>query len=138
MLPDEVLLRIFDFYVDGCHIMYDFRYWEKQPIEGWITLAHVCRRWRDVIFQSPLRLKLRLVCTPGTPTREFLDIWPPFPLIIRDFVDEQFSADDMIAAFEHNDRVCQINLTSLTSSHVTDLVFQKPFPRLTEDRKSVV
>ena len=42
MLPDgHVLLEIFEFYVDE-----DF---EQQP--EWITLAHMCRRWRSVVFQ---------------------------------------------------------------------------------------
>ena len=79
-------------------------------------LAHVCRRWRTVVFQSPRRLNLRLFCTPGTPARDSLDIWPPFPLIISEshdpFYEETSSVDNTIAAFEHSgsDRVCQIEL----------------------------
>jgi hypothetical protein len=54
MLPDDVLLKIFDFYVDE-----DFEPYGEQRIEVWKTLAHVCRRWRSVLFQSPRR--------PATP-----------------------------------------------------------------------
>ena len=111
-----------------------FRYRAK-----WINLVHVCRRWRSVVFQSPRRLNLRLFCTPATPTRDTLDIWPPLPLIICDFDEyikgRSFSDDNIIAALEHNDRVCQIDLTGLDSHSggITDsAAMQKPFPELTD------
>jgi F-box-like len=137
MLPDDVLLKIFDFYV----IEYsDPR--EKQRIQEWIMLAHVCRRWRSVVFQSPRRLNLRLLCTPKTHARDILDVWPPFPLIIRDSYDilnhqnGTSGVDNIIAALEHNDRVFQIDLRYLTSSkleYVTDsAAMDKPFPELTD------
>jgi hypothetical protein len=133
MLPDDVLLEIFGFYVDGD---------VDEELHGteWITLVHVCRRWRSVGFQSPHRLDLRLVCTPFTPTRDTLDIWPPLPLIVRDF-DGHFDGepsglDNIVAALEHNDRVREIRLENLTSSqmgYVTDsAAMQKPFPELTD------
>ena len=140
MLPDDVLLEIFDFYVDE-DVDEDLDEGsEKQSIEEWITLAHVCRRWRRVVFQSPLRLNLRLVCTPKTPTRDTLDIWPPLPLIIRDFDNhdpvEPSIVDNIIAALEHNDRVCQIELKypypSSEFGYITDsAAMLKPFPELT-------
>jgi hypothetical protein len=83
MLPDDVLLEIFDFYVDE-DMREDF---EPQRIQGSITLAHMCRHWRSVVCQSPRRLNLRLLCTPKTPARDILDIWPPLPLIIHNFGD---------------------------------------------------
>jgi hypothetical protein len=115
-------------------------------IEEWITLAHVCRRWRSVVFQSPHRLNLRLVCTYRTSARDALDIWPPFPLIIiihnldtrRNIriADNPSRVDNIIAGFEHNDRVSQIELRNLTSSeleHVIDsAAMRKPFPELTD------
>ncbi|KAN0120593.1 hypothetical protein V8E52_004420 [Russula decolorans] len=128
MLPDDVLIDIFDFLLR-----------EQQRIQEWITLAHVCRRWRSVVFQSPLRLNLQLVCTAKTRARDTLDIWPPLPLIIlnyRNFADETTGADNIIAALEHNDRVCQIVLYWISSperEHVTDsAAMQKPFPELTD------
>jgi hypothetical protein len=63
MLPDDVILAIFDFCVDE-----DRR--TKEQIEGWQTLVHVCRKWRSAIFESPRRLNLRLVCTSVTPARD--------------------------------------------------------------------
>ncbi|KAN0126443.1 hypothetical protein V8E52_000083 [Russula decolorans] len=144
MLPEDVLLEIFDFYV-----IKDFHLRHKQRIEGWHILAHVCRRWRRVLFQSPRRLNLRLICTPKTPARDTLDIWPPFPLIIRDvdgifddiFDDEPSNVENIIAALEHNDRVCQIELKYITSSNLGCLTnsaaMLKPFPELTDFRVDI-
>jgi hypothetical protein len=136
MLSDDVLLEIFDFYViEGFRRLSD-----KQRIEEWITLAHVCRRWRTVLFQSPRRLNLQLLCTPETPARDTLDIWPPLPLIIYHvtFDDEPSRMDNIIAALGHNDSVCQIILRYLTSSQfeyaTESAAMLKPFPELTDLR----
>ena len=126
MLNDDVLLQIFEFYVD-----------EDMDIkENWMTLIHVCRRWRSIVFQSPRHLNLRLHCTPKKQMRDTLDIWPPLPLVIRDFFTTSSRASvvyNFIAALEHNDRVYQIKLnSSQTLKNVVDLAaLQKPFSELT-------
>jgi hypothetical protein len=71
MLPDIALLEIFDFYVAQAS---DF---PVQNRETWITLVHVCRNWRDIVFSSPRRLNLRLLVTPRRSVRTMLDTWPP-------------------------------------------------------------
>jgi hypothetical protein len=140
MLPDDDLLGIFDFCVTE-----GFRPSENRRIEEWETLVHVCRRWRSLVFQSPHRLNLRLLCTPNTRARNTLDVWPPFPLIIRDFeVDHDSESSklvNVIAALEHNDRVCQIQLKYFTCSelkYITDSpAIHKPFLELTDLRLRV-
>jgi hypothetical protein len=137
MLPDDVLLEIFDLYVNDDS--------QPQGIQEWITLAHVCRRWRSVFFQSPLRLNLQLLCTAKTHVRD-MSIWPPFPLIIYDWDDKPLKpgeVDNIVAALKYNDRVCQIELINLTSpellENVRDLAaMNKPFPELTDLRLSVI
>ena len=142
MLHDDVLLKIFDFHVtvDDNDMDEIFEEVKKTRIEGWITLIHVCRRWRNLVFYSPRRLNLRLVCTPKTPVRDTLDIWPPLPLIIRagywPWNDHSVATvDNTIAALEHNDRVCQIDLgrgpTSQLEYIANSAAMQKPFPELT-------
>ena len=129
MLSDDVLLIIFDFYVDE----------DEQRIEQWKTLAHVCRRWRSVVFQSPHRLRLQLLCTPNTPARDSLSAWPPLPLIVSvGIYDKERSMDNIIAALEHNDRVCQIKFDCFANSPASPFecitnsaAMQKPFPELT-------
>jgi F-box-like len=49
VLPDDVLLEIFDYYVA-----------EAGKYEKWQVLVHVCQKWRYVVFRSPLRLNLRI------------------------------------------------------------------------------
>ena len=140
MLAGDILLEIFDFYLDeDVDENIGQASSEKQRIEEWITLAHVCRRWRNVVFQSPLRLNLRLLCTHKSRARDILDIWPaPLPLIIHkidnNFDDESSNVDNIIAALEHNDRVCKIQLCWFSSSQFgyakDSAAMQKPFPEL--------
>jgi hypothetical protein len=129
MLPDDVLLAIFDF----CHWQEDFWYiteWE------WLLLVHVCRRWRQIIFESPHRLNLQILCTHRTPVRKNLGIWPVLPIAI----DYRYSGrsltpndeDNLIAALEHPDRICYLRL-NVTGSQLEKMVtlMQEPFPVLT-------
>jgi hypothetical protein len=113
-LPDVALLRIFDFYMDEEHI------------EAWRTLVHVCREWRTVVFGSPRRLNLRLRCTDRTPVRETLGVWPLLPIAIRG----HGRAYNIIAAVEHNDRICQLGLFGRKWEKVSTAI-QRPFPALT-------
>ena len=122
-LPDVALLEIFDFYM-----------YEKQ-IEAWYALVHVCRKWRKVVFGSPRRLNLRLYCRAGTPVRETLDVWPPLPIVVMVYGDEAWDEDDIVAALEHNDRVCRIDLWPgyVPNSQLEKLfaAMRQPFPALT-------
>ena len=137
MLPDDVLLEIFDIYVDEDSNAYvEYPLSEERLVKEWITLAHVCRRWRSVVFQSPRRLNLQVLCTHKTPAADIVDIWPPLPLFIYYTYQKYTSGvDNIIAALEHNDRVSQIKLMHLPSSqfeYVMNLeAMQKPFPELT-------
>jgi len=102
----------------------------------WTTLAHVCRRWRAIIFASPRRLHLRVICDPRTPVKTCLDIWPPFPIAITCFpfhtVDEK-GEDNLLAALEHRDRISDIHIFDPDGSSVERLVvaMQEPLPALT-------
>ena len=141
VLSDDVLLEIFDFCVgqDGSRRFI----FTKINREAWQTLVHVCKRWRNIVFGSPLRLNLALVCTAKTPTRNTLDVWPPLPLVIRssgyyatssDFPKE--SMDNIVAVLERRDRVCEISLMGVPGSHLETLLaaVHKPFPKLTHIR----
>ena len=128
-LPDDALLEIFSFYL------------VKGPIENekWHTLVHVCRRWRRVVFASPLRLDLRIDCTAGTRVNEMLHIWPFLPIQIRDNrqTRRREGADNIVAALEQNDRVCEINLDHLPVSlleRIAAAMQERPFPALTDLR----
>ena len=100
---------MFNFYVEeaydaayGPHGFYDI-----ESLETWRTLIHVCRKWRNLVFASPRRLNLRLVCTRRKPVRDMLDIWPTFPIVIHDQEPDYHRKTRMghtgnvIAALEH-------------------------------------
>ena len=77
-LPDDVLLHIFYFYVNRTPEGYA---WHKLDI--WHTLVHVCQRWRYVVFASPKRLNLRLLCHHARLAKNLLDVWPSYlPIVI--------------------------------------------------------
>ncbi|KAH9972658.1 hypothetical protein BGW80DRAFT_362902 [Lactifluus volemus] len=130
-LPDEILLKIFDF----CRAAaMKEPYWEPEcwP-QVWCKLVHVCQRWRYTVFSSPLRLDLRLYSTDHHRrfVREMLDVWPSIPMEICCHHDLQ---DNNIAALEHCDRICEMNfyLPSLEYGNLAKLTqLQNPFPGLT-------
>jgi hypothetical protein len=126
-IPDDVLLAIF----------YQVRVSNRDEWHlNWPKLVHVCQRWRFVIFASPLRLELKLFCTPKVPVRKLLDIWPTFPLVVEN--DPEWSSeakiDNLIAALEHRDRVQNITIGDpLTRDGLWEriaTVMQEPFPEL--------
>ena len=97
---------------------------------------HVCHRWRSVVFGSPRRLKLRLVCTSRTPARDTLDAWPALPLLIQFYGHHPIeSVDNVIAVLEHSNRVHKIDLVHIASSDLEKVSaamrMQGPFPDLT-------
>lgn len=77
MLPDNVLLKIFDFYRANLnHFFLTRAVWE------WHVLVHVCQRWRKIVFASPRHLNLQIPCRYGTPVRKDLRIWPALPIVL--------------------------------------------------------
>jgi hypothetical protein len=95
----------------------------------------VCQKWRNVVFGSPRRLDLRLLCKASTPVRETLDVWPPLPIIASGFCHQKWGVDDIIAALEHADRICQLRLCDINFpfsqwEKVLAAMLQ-PFPALT-------
>jgi hypothetical protein len=136
-LPDEILLYVFDF----CRLLEDAvnkselspGKWQGMWPNIWHNLVHVCRRWRYVVFSSPLRLELRLWCSNRTSVTEMLDVWPPFPIEIRSSTDNL--GDNIVAALEQHDRIRKI-IIHLASPECDILatVMQHRFPVLTSLR----
>jgi hypothetical protein len=80
----------------------------------WYTLAHVCRRWRNVILRSASYLDLSLVCTKGTPVADMLAFSPPLPLVI-DHIGHITAEDEegTILALKQRDRVRRVRFLML-------------------------
>ena len=130
MLSDDVLLEIFHF----CQEIYFESLEYDGYVEDWQVLVHVCHRWRQIVFASPLRLDLRIHCNSRTPVRKCLDVWPTFPLLIEDFyyLDKGIGIGNIIAALEHPHRVSVLTLDEVTGPMLVRMitVMQEPFPAL--------
>ncbi|KAH9975121.1 hypothetical protein BGW80DRAFT_1559565 [Lactifluus volemus] len=129
-LPDEILLEIFNF----CRVasMKAPHLWSGRWANTWHQLVHVCQRWRYVVFSSPLGLYLRLYCTDRTSVRNMLNVWPPFPI---DIISHHLE-DNIMAALEHRDRVCNLGLYPSSYSNFERLVtvMRDPLPALLQLR----
>ena len=128
ILPDNVFLEIFDFYL--CQP-------PSEPIQRtkkWQTLVHVCQRWRSIIFASPRRLDLYLSCSYGTRVRINLAYWPVTLPLIVDYAHKWHTPDDddaILAALEHSGRVHRIKIIGMDSLlNKVAKIMQKPFPAL--------
>ena len=141
ILPNDILLEIFSFYVEEIPEPWEAHVFER--IHEWITLVHVSQRWRDLAFTSSRRHNLRILCTNRRPARDMLDVWPTLPLVIwyRETgnghplprMKARDDANDIIYALGHRDRVSQVFLGSLPLSVLDRLVpsMQESFPALT-------
>ena len=158
ILPDDVLLHVFfidgqeDHYMPNMHfsgqseLLEDYDRVRRLPWR-WHRLVHVCRRWRSIVFASPVSLDLRLV--HGLWTRvELTGIWPPLPIIITNRFDRFNHIDgphtegwpdlpedfDFDAAIVHPNRVREIRLFYLPKSIFQRLIsatqMQEQFPAL--------
>ena len=127
VLPDDVLLDIFDYCLDQPRILYLDR------IKTWQRLVHVCGRWRDIIFQSPRRLDLQILCTVRTPVRK-IGIWPALPLtVLVGYCPPSWNTENIISAFGHRDRIHRLSIGSPSSSLLESLliIMQEPLSALT-------
>ena len=122
ILTEDILLCIFNVYVN-----------DPYKREEWRTLVHVCRRWRTLVFESPHHLNVQLFCSITTPVLAKLDIWPALPIVVHQYYFRAQKLDNLIAAIQHNDRVCKIDMSSFGKQELEKIVsvMQVPFPALT-------
>jgi hypothetical protein len=128
MIPDDVLLEIFDFYRLNAIQVARGRPWK------WQCLVHVCRRWRYIVSNSPRRLDLRIIFKSMAPMKSILDLWPRVPIAIRYTRSQKPKPkvlNNLAVALRDSNRVCEIEL-GVTCSMLGLLVdsMQESFPIL--------
>ena len=148
VLPDNVLLETFDFYLGEDN---PNQFDDDHDYDGWQTLVHVCRRWRCIVFASPRRLDLKLYSTPQRSVHsKTLDIWPALPIVIfseyiqtKEYMQSKKSTQskedvaNIVAALGHHNRVCKIHYDNheFQDSLLKEVAaIDKPFPVLTSVR----
>ena len=121
MLPDEILLEIFELYIA-----------EHVDEEGWEMLVHVCQRWQYVTFAAPRRLGLQIICTAKTQARTMLDVWPALPILIWVVKLDDEDLDNVLATVEHSDRICEIYISDVSNYALERItaVMRRPFPEM--------
>ena len=123
VLPEDVLLEIFDFYRLYATMQSQGRPWQ------WNRLAHVCQKWRHVISRSPRRLGLQILCESGAPIGSILASWPTLPLVAKFKAgrNSKHIPRNVMVALRRPDRLCEIDL-HVTGSMLTSIVkmTQKP------------
>ena len=99
----------------------------------WHTLVHVCQQWRFVVFGSPRRLNLQLLCTPKR-VQKILDIWPALP-ILMEFLATGMQLGNMAniaAALKQHWRARKIHIWDIPNSLMKEFAeMKKPCPELT-------
>jgi hypothetical protein len=141
ILDDDSLLHVFYLYRpfllgedenDDDRLWGGIKGWDRG--RWWYKLAHVCQRWRNILFGSALYLELSLVCTYGTPVADMLAHSPPFPLVLeyveigRDITinDE----DGIILALKQRGRVLRVRLFNVTSLQKFIAAMDEEYPIL--------
>ena len=70
------------------------------------------------------------------PVREVLDVWPLLPIVINIRVYRRWWLDNLVGALEHNDRICELDLSEILGWKFEEIwaATQQPFPALTRSR----
>ena len=115
-LPEDVLLEIFDAYRQFHELQPDYeKVWNSR--DGWFKLAHVCVRWRRIVFSSSSRLHVRLLFTPRRSSKDpVLSGLPHFPILIDYRIEswrtEKEETIGLAAIEQHRSRVHGIAIRS--------------------------
>ena len=112
-LDNDSLLQIFT-----CYQLEEEHNWNHRFT--WQRLAHVCRRWRHLIFDSCTHLDMSLHITNDSPSIDTLSHLSPLPLVIN-FPDgtrtmERKDEDNIHFGLQQHGRVRQVILQAPSSS----------------------
>jgi len=109
ILNDDTLLEIFN----HCRLQ-DEEVWNYQL--RWCKLSHVCRKWRQLIYESTSHLNIQIVLTNKRPLC-MLGHLPPLPLAI-DYRSTEGAEDisGMLHAIQQRDRIRRVVLQAPNST----------------------
>jgi hypothetical protein len=122
-----MLREVFDSYRQSIGDQYDDQ-WRKKY--AWLNLAHVCRRWRAVMFASYSRLDLNIVVGPEKPSCIKATLRGRLPILIDYFTHlngtpraiTESALWRMRAALRHRDRVREISFGGWVVDFITTFI----------------
>ena len=129
-VDNDSLLQIF-----SCYRLADEDSWNHR--HEWRNLAHVCRRWRYLVFSAWTLLDMCILLSKDSPSLDTLSHLPPLPLAI-DYSDGNKAVTwkdqaNIHLGLQHHGRVRQVALRAPSSSLRTWFEpMDKVFPRLTD------
>ena len=131
MLDNDSLLQIFSHYR-----LDDEENWHLRLT--WRRLAHVCRQWRYLIYDSWFHLDMSLLLTTDSPSIHTLGHLPPLPLVI-DYsgrttgTTARKNEDNVYLGLQQHSRVRRVILRAPSLSLRTWLeLMNNLFPKLTD------
>ena len=129
MLNQDTLLQIFIHY----RLQHKEHWNTRFP---WLKLTHICRRWRDLVYDSSSVLDMRLLLTNNSPSIQTLSHFPPLPLVIT-YSDRMAIAPkdeiNLLFGLQQYGRVRQVDLRAPSSSfRMWFRKMNRPFPGLEE------
>ena len=134
VLSDDILIHIFNISRQELGFYAHNKSWS---CHRWHVLAHVCQRWRHIIFTWPNYLDVRIDCASRTAAVKALDVWPALPISIHYVFHigrrpSYKDRDSIIGVLEHHDRIVGIDLLGLTGPQLETCAtfMQDPFPIL--------
>ena len=134
VLDDDSLLHVFYLYRPFFEDEDDIEDWNYNG-RWWYALAHVCRRWRNIVLGSATYLGLCLLCTYGTPVADMLALSPPLPLVVGYFRNNHElateDAEGIILALKQHGRVRRVRLHNVaTIMQQLSVVMDEEYPIL--------
>ena len=78
-LNDHILLSVFNYYRWN-EYRSPWLNWNNRFL--WCKLFHVCRRWRNLIYECAFHLGIHIECSKGRPKANELDHLPRVPLLL--------------------------------------------------------
>ena len=127
-LDNDSLLRIFSHYRLNHENDWNLRHM-------WRNFAHICRRWRYLLYDSTSHLDMYLLLTNGSPSLGTLSHLPPLPLVInysdRTEIVARKDEGHIHLGLQQHGRVRQVFLQAPSSSlRIWLEPMNKLFPRL--------
>ena len=128
MLDNDSILNI----LNHCRLQ-DIDNWNRQ--NTWCKLAHVCRKWRYLIYDSLSLLEMCLLITNGSPPMDSLAHLPPMPLVIECKNNTtawvQLDKENVFTGLQQPDRIRRVVLQGPSPSLRTCLIaLNELFPQL--------